>query len=188
MGLSLVVAMFVQWLTTGAGILMAYLTPTVGLGCRSGSYMIYGSAGTMVLLLMVFSMICSNEAMKIYQREHAANPNVDFSHGYRRGRWHGFVCFMAVSSRFLGKTLAVGNTIWLLLSSLFEYIGLYSNCLCKSCVFGLGSKAWVVLFKTDPDFKQVASSAWVSGVIMSTLGAILIGLFFKAGSLYERRG
>jgi hypothetical protein len=54
-------------------------------------------------------------------------------------------------------------------------------------VFGLGSKAWVVLFKTDPDFKQVASSVWVSGVIMSTLSAILIGLFFKSGSLYDRR-
>jgi hypothetical protein len=142
--------------------------------------LLYGSFGTGVLLLMVFSMICSNAAMKIYQREYAANPNVDFSYGHKRKPWHGFLCLLAVTSRFCGKALAVGNTIWLILSSLFEYIGLYSNCMCKSCLFGLGSKAWVVLFKSDDDFHQVAVSVWVGGIIMSTLCCVIVAMLFKA--------
>lgn len=33
---------FVQWGTTGPGILIAYYTPTRGIGCRSGGYALYG--------------------------------------------------------------------------------------------------------------------------------------------------
>uniref|UniRef100_A0A0D2XSW3 Uncharacterized protein n=1 Tax=Fusarium oxysporum (strain Fo5176) TaxID=660025 RepID=A0A0D2XSW3_FUSOF len=39
---ALVVALFAQWGTTGAAIIIAYYTPMVGFGCRSGSYLLYG--------------------------------------------------------------------------------------------------------------------------------------------------
>jgi hypothetical protein len=41
------VAIILQWGTTGPSILIAFLTPTVGLGCRSGSYLLYGCLATM---------------------------------------------------------------------------------------------------------------------------------------------
>jgi hypothetical protein len=35
------VAIIVQWGTTGAAIVIAYQTPVMGLGCRSGAYVLY---------------------------------------------------------------------------------------------------------------------------------------------------
>ncbi|KAK1217195.1 hypothetical protein PQX77_020148 [Marasmius sp. AFHP31] len=40
-------ALGLQWGTTGAAFLTVYLTPTTGLGCRSGAYLIYGLAATL---------------------------------------------------------------------------------------------------------------------------------------------
>jgi hypothetical protein len=181
------VALVVQWGSTGSAIFIAYKTPTVGLGCRSGGYLIYGALGTAVLFLLVVSMLCSQAAMQRYQSEYAANADVDFSNEFPRTWQHSLLCILAVSTRFLGKFLAVSNTIWLILSSLFEYIGVYNTCWCKSCVVSLGDRAWAVLFKTDSDFKQVARTSWVDGIIMSTALCIILWLFFSAATRYGRR-
>jgi hypothetical protein len=52
-------SLFVQWGTTGAAIFVAYYTPFVGMGCRSGSYLIYGITATTSWLLLVFSNFIS---------------------------------------------------------------------------------------------------------------------------------
>ncbi|KAJ7927974.1 hypothetical protein B0H13DRAFT_1968835 [Mycena leptocephala] len=38
-----VAALALQWSTSGASILIVYFTPTVGLGCRSGAYLLYAA-------------------------------------------------------------------------------------------------------------------------------------------------
>jgi hypothetical protein len=53
-------ALFLQWGTTGSAIFVAYSIPAVGLGCRSGSYLIYGIAATASWLLLVFSNLISH--------------------------------------------------------------------------------------------------------------------------------
>lgn len=62
-------ALYLQWGTTGAAMMIAYLTPTVGLGCRSGGYMIYGAAATVSWFLLAISSLFSHSAMLRYQRE-----------------------------------------------------------------------------------------------------------------------
>jgi hypothetical protein len=184
---AMVVALIVQWGSTGSAIVIAYLTPTVGLGCRSGGYLLYGALGTAVPVLLVASMLFSQAAMQRYQDEYSTNPDADFSNEFSRTWQHSILCVLAVSFRFLGKFLAISNTLWLILSSLFEYIGVYNTCWCKSCALSLGYRGWAVLFKTDSDFKQVARGPWVGGIIMSTALCIILWLFFSAVSRHGRR-
>lgn len=186
---SCVVALFVQWTTTGSAFIMAFLTPTVGLGCRSGGYMIYGLASTTILFLMISSMILSNSAMKKYQTRYKEWANLDEESKAKSPRAkmfdglpYSWRCILAVSTRALGKTFAVANMLWLIISSIFEYVGVYNTCWCKSCVAGFGSRGWAVLFKTDEDFQRVAQGPWVGGICMSTIVCIILTIFFGVGA------
>ena len=137
-------AMFVQWGTTGASILIAYKTPTVGLGCRSGSYALYGVLGTVSWLCLLTSMLLSHEVMLRYQQQHRNHPTTDFRRHppqpttttYTRTWTHSALCGLAVISRLFGKFLAVANTLWLIGSSLMEFTGGFDNCWCMGNALG----------------------------------------------------
>ncbi|GLB39631.1 hypothetical protein LshimejAT787_0701410 [Lyophyllum shimeji] len=43
------IALGLQWGTTGAAMIIVWFTPTTGLGCRSGAYILYGAASTVCL-------------------------------------------------------------------------------------------------------------------------------------------
>ncbi|KAG9309679.1 hypothetical protein JVU11DRAFT_10351 [Chiua virens] len=55
-------ALQLQWATTSAAILGLWFTPTVGLGCRSLVYLLYGALSTTVWILLVFSSILGYHA------------------------------------------------------------------------------------------------------------------------------
>ncbi|GLB43157.1 hypothetical protein LshimejAT787_1300660 [Lyophyllum shimeji] len=58
----LIVSLFslaLQWGTVGGGIVAEWLSPTKGLGCRSGSYVLYATVGTIIWLLLVLSSFLS---------------------------------------------------------------------------------------------------------------------------------
>ncbi|ORY10952.1 hypothetical protein BCR34DRAFT_433794, partial [Clohesyomyces aquaticus] len=168
-----VVAVFVQWGTVGPGILIAYFTPTKGIGCRTAGYIMYGAFATGAWMLLVASMMFSHAAMLRYQREHR----------YERNMAHSILCGLAVSTRLLGKTIAILNTIWLVLSSLLEYTGVYDRCYCKGNEIGLGMEhGWLVLFKTNNDLAQYATTPWAGGVAMSIIVCSVSYLFFWLGS------
>ena len=65
---AILVALMVQWGTTGPAIMIAYLTPSRGLGCRSAGYLLYGVFSTLIMLFLILSMLCSHEAMLQIQR------------------------------------------------------------------------------------------------------------------------
>ncbi|KAH0828792.1 hypothetical protein J3R83DRAFT_3237 [Lanmaoa asiatica] len=46
-----------QWGTTSAAVVIVWFTPTVGLGCRSLAYLVYGALSTAVWILLVSSSI-----------------------------------------------------------------------------------------------------------------------------------
>ncbi|KAF2732487.1 hypothetical protein EJ04DRAFT_496825 [Polyplosphaeria fusca] len=167
-----IVALFVQWGTTGPGMLIAYYTPTVGIGCRTAGYVFYGVLATAVWVLLAASMLFSHAAMLRYQREH----------WYERTTAHSILCGLAVVTRLLGKAMAILSAIWLVLSSLLEFTGVYDRCYCKGNEIGLGKESgWLVLFKTDDDLAQYATSPWAGGVAMSILICFgSYGFFFLA--------
>jgi hypothetical protein len=187
MAIACIAALFVQWTTTMSAFIMAFLTPTVGIGCRSGGYLLYGTIGTIVMILMIISMLLSNRAMQKYQSRYSDWTDTD-EDGNARSRemmFHGFpqsaLCKWAVGTRACGKALACANMLWLISSSIFEYIGLYNTCWCKSCFVSFGHKGWAVLFKSDQDFQSVAQGPWAGGIAMSTIVSAIFVVFFALG-------
>ena len=63
-------AFIVQWGTTGPAVMLAYKTYTPGLGCRSGSYLVYGVFATVVFAFMLASMLLSHQAMHMVETEY----------------------------------------------------------------------------------------------------------------------
>ncbi|KAK3678270.1 hypothetical protein LTR78_001565 [Recurvomyces mirabilis] len=183
--------LFVQWGTTGASILIAYKTPTVGLGCRSTSYIVYGALGTVAWILLLASALLSHEAMLRYQARHTLNTSMDFRikhqpqnpNQYVRTFMHSAIYGAAVMTRYIGKCLAILSTVVLILSSLFEFIGLYDNCWCQGNAIGLGNKGWVVLFKGTPALAASAASSWGGGLTMTLVDCIASYTFFALGSM-----
>ena len=174
MGFSAVLAIFLQWGTTGAALMIAYLTPTMGLGCRSGGYLLYGINATISWLLLAASSLFSHSAMLRYQREkqkEVALPTGEPSHARRS------MCALisdmvsvrglAALTRYFGKALAVANAFLLVAISLFEFTGGFNNCWCYADTVGLGDAGWVVLFKTARDLEQAAKVPWAMGIALS---------------------
>ena len=204
-----VVALLLQWGTTGASILIAFLTPTVGLGCRSGSCMycparkmskiyantvhldiLYGSCGTLVWACLVLSMLISHEVMLQYQEKHTGNTTTNSVHPqgpqnpdmHRRTLSHKLLCATAVTLRYVGKSLAVLNTLWLIASSLMEFTGGFDNCWCKGIYVSLGKKGWVVLFRSAEDLANTARLPWGGGLAVSLIVCIASYTFFYFGA------
>ncbi|CZR66431.1 uncharacterized protein PAC_16332 [Phialocephala subalpina] len=191
-------AIFVQWGTTGPAIMMAYLTPTVGLGCRSGGYLLYGVGATISWALITWSFLLSHavnlryqdiytgrresvhrkenndpeeppesqEMLLTDQSDQNSEPIINLSK-YRRTRWHSTLVILTVTTRAAGKCIAAANACWVVISAIFEYTGVYSQCWCDTNADVMGNRGWVVLFATNESFQAVAKASWVGGVIFS---------------------
>ena len=167
--------------------MIAYLTPTVGLGCRSGGYLIYGIAATISWALLICSFFLSHAVnlryQDIYMQElncnsrktyldledvdESKNPGLDNLSMYRRTLWHSTLAFLTVATRATGKLIAAANACWIVTSAIFEYTGVYDSCWCEADADMLGNRAWVVLFVTPQTFQTVAKNFWIGGVIFS---------------------
>ncbi|KAJ7841756.1 hypothetical protein B0H14DRAFT_2782486 [Mycena olivaceomarginata] len=149
-------SLFVQWGTTGAAIFVAYYTPFVGIGCRSGSYLIYGIAATTSWLLLVFSSFISHALMQRLEQEPERNV--------------GILGAVAVITRLLGKALAIANAGWLIASSVLEDIGTFQTC----C-------GWTPVFKGAADLRNVASDVWIGGFMWSIVVCFVTIVIFAYG-------
>ncbi|KAJ7749811.1 hypothetical protein DFH07DRAFT_922912 [Mycena maculata] len=158
------IALFLQWGTTGAAILVAYNTPAVCLGCRSGSYLIYGIAATASWVLLVLSHILSHAFMQ----RHEHNPD---RHG-------GVLAALAVITRGAGKVIAISNALWLVVSSFMENMGMFETCWCQTCAVQLGADGWTPVFKAAIDLRAVAGGVWIGGFTMSMLVSLFVAGFF----------
>lgn len=156
-------AAFVQCGSTGAAIIIAYLTDTTGLGCRSGSYLLYGMASTVAFLCFIMSVVCSRQALLRVE-------NRGFLFSLFRG--------LSVVLRLLGRVLVLGNAAWLVVTSLFELVGFFDNCWCEGVVFERGEAAVVVLFKNAVDLAEKARPPWAGGVTLSGSAMLLSSVWF----------
>ena len=92
---SSVLALILQWSTSGASIILSYLTPAIGLSCRSGGFLLYTVSSTVVLLSLMFSSFLSELSVSASE---ANRTHMTHLYGYA-----------AVILRTLGKTIAVLN-------------------------------------------------------------------------------
>ncbi|KAJ6522471.1 hypothetical protein B0H19DRAFT_1202764 [Mycena capillaripes] len=159
------VALFLQWGTTGAAIFVAYSTPAVGLGCRSASYLIYGTAATLSWALLVFSNLISHALMRRLEKK------------ITRRQSTGILGALAVITRVAGQALAIANAGWLIASSVMEDIGTFQNCWCQTDALQYGANGWTPVFKVAADLSAAASGIWI-GFVFSMVVSLLIGVFF----------
>jgi len=159
------VALSLQWGTTGAAIIILWYTPTVGLGCRSGSYLVYAAASTLVWMLLVISSILT----------HYVSPRHSYPDQHRSLDHHfmfmdSIAEVLAIMLRRLGKLLAACNAAWIVLACLLQFSNFYSRCYCNSCATSLGRRAYTVVMTSASD----VWTPWVSGV---SLGCACVVLF-----------
>ncbi|KAF7364460.1 hypothetical protein MSAN_01107400 [Mycena sanguinolenta] len=161
-------ALFLQWGTTGAALYVAYKTPTVGIGCRSGSYLIYGIAATVSWVLLVISQFVSHELMKRLER----NPMPTLC--------TTILGWLAVIIRLAGKAIAIANAGWLIASSVLEEIGVFQTCWCQTDAFQYHTTGWTPVFKGAADLRNAASDTWIGGFAWSIGVSLATAIIFNA--------
>ncbi|KAJ6507064.1 hypothetical protein C8R45DRAFT_816758 [Mycena sanguinolenta] len=163
------VALFLQWGTTGAAIFVAYFTPAVGLGCRSGSYLIYGLAATLSWLLLVFSQFASHALMHRLE----GDPS-------RRSAGLSILGMVAVTTQVVGKVIAITNAGWLIASTVLEEIGAFETCWCQTSALRYHTTGWTAVFKGAADLRAEAARIWIGGFTWSIVVCVVTGLIFNA--------
>jgi|ERR1700722_17784506 len=174
--LSSIAALFVQWGTTGPAILISYFTPTKGLGCRSGSYVLYGCIATTVWFLLTCSCFLSHAVM-LRDQKRKAKEGVEGDH-------ISTLAALAVGTRYVGKALAVINAGWLVLCNFLEYIGTFNQCWCGANVLSMGQRGWVAIFAVAT--AETGSGYLAGGLAFSVLVcAASLGFFWLASADHE---
>ncbi|KDR69081.1 hypothetical protein GALMADRAFT_77794 [Galerina marginata CBS 339.88] len=162
-----VLALMLQWGTTIAAVIIAWFTPTIGLGCRSGSYILYGLFSTLAWILLFMSSILT------YYSTH--NPARSFKrHSFLSIRSCLFR-WLAIFLRRLGKLVATTNAVWVVSTGLLQFSSFYDRCYCNSSVLGLGKRAYNVINLTRDDAVNMRA-AWIGGFsLAAAVAAIFAG-------------
>lgn len=174
--LASVAALYLQWGTASASIIIQYFTPTVGLGCRSASVLLYAASSTLVWLFLTTSSILSHSASP-----HHPSLTLDCSTSRTQSdsatASKRFLRLLASIMRTLGVMIAVLNAIQFVISSGLQFGGIYSNCWCESVKLTLGLEAYVTVLIRDNDLR----SPWIGGVV---LGISTVVIFTLGTSLF----
>lgn len=169
------IALLLQWCTTGAAIIISYYTPTVGLSCRSGMYLTYASTSVLIWMLLVTSSILTHllSAPKLTGSTSQDTDHDTIHFTQPLPHLQTFIRMLAIFLRRLGKILATCNAIWIVMACVFQFTKFFTRCFCNSSVIGLGSGAYDVIIITANEVK----GPWIGGVALALGSAFLFILF-----------
>ncbi|TFK72343.1 hypothetical protein BDN72DRAFT_334336 [Pluteus cervinus] len=171
MALASLFALFLQWGTTGAALIVTIMTPTIGLGCRSLSFIIFGSISTAIWFFMLISALLTHAATGMYKRDH------QLSNAQRSYR--SIIKWIAILLRRTCKLAAIINAIGVVVACFFQFTNVFDNCWCNSSVLGLGvQNAYNVISFTQEDIAAL-TRAWVGGVVLG-IGSATVFMSFIA--------
>ena len=143
-----------------------------GLGCRSGSYLLYAVLATVVWILLVISSILTHyytTATHEYESERYISKH-NYIDWPTRAIKHLSIIF-----RYLGKVLATFNATWTLLACMFQFSNFYDRCYCNSNVFWMRNHAYnVISIGSDV---SVMMDNWIGGAFMAAGSAVVYVLF-----------
>ncbi|KAK7018898.1 hypothetical protein R3P38DRAFT_1277701 [Favolaschia claudopus] len=162
-------ALFLTWGTVGGAIVVAWFTPTIGLSCVSGSYLIYAINSTVAWILLVVSNLLS--ALWITPSNPAHNINTS---------QHPRSCSQRLSTtvvlfRWTGKLLAALNAIWLVLHCIFHFSGIYDTCWCDTAILHFGSTRSYAVWILTPADVMAFRYPGVGGTVLAC-GTVLLFL------------
>ncbi|KAJ3853391.1 hypothetical protein EV368DRAFT_73497 [Lentinula lateritia] len=155
---SSIMALFLQWSTAGAAMIVAIKTPTRGLSCLSGSFLVYASVSTVVWFLLLIASILSH-----FSSFNKASSDVTAT--------------FSIIIRRVGKLLAAANALWILTACIFNFSSFFDRCYCNSSVLGIGAaKAYNVLNFTQAD-QFSTRTAWIGAAFLA-MGSAAIYIIF----------
>ncbi|KAJ7198831.1 hypothetical protein GGX14DRAFT_373797 [Mycena pura] len=154
--LASLLAVGLTWGTVGAAIVVSYFTPTEGIGCRTGAYILYGIISTVVWVMLATSSILA----------HYSRFTVTFNGRYLHTKSTRTAGIISIILRRTGKCLAALNSIWIVLACLLQFSSFLDRCFCNSSVFSLGKHAYNAI---DISAKDVAlmNVPWIGGVALA---------------------
>lgn len=151
---AVVLALILQCGVTGAALIITIFTPTVGLGCRSLGYTVYGGLAIIIMFLAIFSTILA----RISETRKARSRLV-----------RGVTAFFAIAIRRACVLLALLNSVGLIMLSCLQFSNFLANCYCNSSVIGRGTDTYIVIILQD----------WVS----TMRNARIVGIALAAASI-----
>ncbi|KAJ7653260.1 hypothetical protein DFH06DRAFT_1093534 [Mycena polygramma] len=160
--LASMMAIGLTWGTVGAAIVGSYFVPTKGIGCRVGSYLIYGVVSTVVWMMLVSSSILA----------HYSTFTATHKGRYQHTKSTRMFGTVSILLRRIGKVLASMNAIWIVLACLFQFSSVFDRCICNSSVFSLGKHAYNAIDLLPSDLERLNVS-WIGGVALASGCSIL---------------
>ena len=162
-----VVALGLQWGTTASAAIVVIFTPTTGLGCRSGSYILYGIVSTIIWLALLLSSYLAHHAKVLH------DDNVTPGSGFDSV---SLAKSLATSLRRLSILAAGFNALYVILVCVFQFSSFYGTCYCNSSVLGRGSQHAYNIIAAGYDYNRT-KAAWIGGAALGG-GCVFLFLFF----------
>lgn len=125
-----VAALILQCGITAAATGIVIFTPTIGLGCRSLGYIIYGGLAIVILFLTIVSTIFARVSETRKERSTLVK---------------GFTAFVAIALRRICLLLALMNMTGLILISCLQFSNFLNNCYCNASVLGRGTNSYIII-------------------------------------------
>ena len=169
--LATVLALWLQWGTVGAAVVMNYAAPPAGLGCYALSYLSYCMAGTTAFFLFLASSVLA----------HMSRPHQ--GQRYTHSRLRTCLNTGAILCRWLGKCVAIASAIGILAVCFLIITGSFYNCFCSSTTFDKG-RGQVLFPIVNYTIKRSGSitDVWIGGIVMAFSTALFFGLSIYLGA------
>ena len=135
-------------------MIIIIFTPTVGLGCRSLGYTVYGGTAIIIMFLTIISTISARISETREERSVFVKT---------------FTAFIAIALRWICFLLALINGVALVLLSCLQFANLLDNCYCNASVLSRGTDSYMIIFYNGSVTTMRDSRLFailISGVVM----------------------
>jgi len=165
MFLASVFGLILQCGTTAAAAIIIVYTPTVGLGCRSLGYIIYGGTAILIMFLSIISTIFA------WISETREKRSTDIK---------AFTASIAIALRRICFLLALTNGTGLILLSCLQFTNVLDNCYCNASVIGRGTDSYIIIFYNGSIATMRNSRIGGTFLSAATMGVYMVFLWLTS--------
>ena len=132
-------------------------TPTIGLGCRSLGYIIYGANAVVIMFLTIASTVFTRIAE---------------TRGERSATVKDLTALTAIALRKISFLFALLNATGLMVLSSFHFSNFLDNCYCNASVTNRGTGSYIIIF-----FLDWISTMRIARIVGTALAAVSMSIY-----------
>ncbi|OAX33735.1 hypothetical protein K503DRAFT_851829 [Rhizopogon vinicolor AM-OR11-026] len=129
---------------------------SLGLGCRSLTYIIYGVVSTVIWMMLLVSSILAH-----YSAAYSRRVSLPARVALALSHW----------LRWMAKLLAIVNSMWAVALCAIAYSNVFNTCFCNSSMFSRGKGAYNVLRETTAQVALVKAT-WIISLVMASVSVL----------------